>query len=56
MPAMTSSNDGPLLTGPVRAYKDHKAKFIVVETTKDNAAGSGLQFSRSICSASGKPA
>jgi hypothetical protein len=40
---MTSSNDGPLLTGPVRAYKDHKVKCIVVETTKDNAAGYGLQ-------------
>jgi hypothetical protein len=40
---MTSSNDGPLLTGPVRAYKDHKAKCIVVETTKENPAGYGLQ-------------
>jgi hypothetical protein len=39
---MTSSNDGPLLTGPVRAYKDHKAKCIVVESTKDNPAGYGL--------------
>ena len=42
MPAMTSSNDGPLLTGPVRAYKDHKARQIVIETTKDNPAGYGL--------------
>jgi hypothetical protein len=42
IPAMTSSNDGPLLTGPVRAYKDHKEKCIVVETTKDNPAGYGL--------------
>jgi len=41
--AMTSSNDGPLLTGPVRAYKDHKAGAIIIETTKDNAAGFGLQ-------------
>jgi hypothetical protein len=40
---MTSSNDGPLLAGPVRAYKDHKAELIVIETTKDNAAGYGLQ-------------
>jgi hypothetical protein len=40
---MTSSNDGPLLTGPVRAYKDHKEKCIVIETTKDNPAGYGLQ-------------
>ena len=40
---MTSSNDGPLLAGPVRAYKDHKAGLIVIETTKDNAAGYGLQ-------------
>jgi hypothetical protein len=40
---MTSSNDGPLLTGPVRAYKDHKAQSIIIETTKDNAAGYGLQ-------------
>ena len=39
---MTSSNDGPLLTGPVRAYKDHKEKCIVIETTKDNPAGYGL--------------
>ena len=39
---MTSSNDGPLLTGPVRAYKDHKARQIVIETTKDNPAGYGL--------------
>jgi hypothetical protein len=28
----SSSNDGPLLTGPVRAYKDHKARQIVIET------------------------
>jgi hypothetical protein len=41
--AMTSWNDGPLLTGPVRAYKDNKAHCIVIETTKDNAAGCGLQ-------------
>ena len=40
---MTSLNDGPLLAGPVRAYKDHKAGSIIIETTKDNAAGSGLQ-------------
>jgi len=39
---MTSSNDGPLLTGPVRAYKDHKAEQIIIETTKDNPAGYGL--------------
>jgi hypothetical protein len=39
---MTSSNDGPRLTGPVRAYKDHKARQIVIETTKDNPAGYGL--------------
>ena len=39
---MTSSNDGPLLTGPVRAYKDHKAAQIIIETTKDNPAGYGL--------------
>jgi hypothetical protein len=39
---MTSSNDGPLLTGPVRAYQDHKARQIVIETTKDNPAGYGL--------------
>ena len=41
---MTSSNDGPLLAGPVRAYKDHKAEVIVVETTKEHAAGYGLQI------------
>lgn len=39
---MTSSND-PLLIGPVRAYKDHKAHCIVIETTKDNPAGYGVQ-------------
>jgi hypothetical protein len=39
---MTSSNDGPLLTGPVRAYKDHKERCIVIETAKDNPAGYGL--------------
>jgi hypothetical protein len=39
---MTSSNE-PLLAGPVRAYKDHKEKCIVIETTKENPAGYGLR-------------
>jgi hypothetical protein len=41
--AMTSSNDGTLLAGPVKAYRDHKAHCIVIETTKENPAGYGLQ-------------
>jgi hypothetical protein len=43
---MTSWSDGPLLDGPVRAYRDHKAKQIVIETTKDNPAGAGLEICR----------
>jgi hypothetical protein len=39
---MVTANDGPLLAGPVRWYKDHKEQCIFVETTKDNAAGYGL--------------
>jgi hypothetical protein len=31
-----------LLSGPVRAYEDHKAECIVIETTKENLAGAGL--------------
>jgi hypothetical protein len=34
-------NDGPLLTGAVRAYPDHKADWIVIETAKDNPHGYG---------------
>ena len=34
-------NDGPLLIGPVRAYPDHKADWIVIETAKDNPHGYG---------------
>jgi hypothetical protein len=40
---MVGANDGPLLKGPVRWYKDHKAELIVIETTKDNPAGYGLR-------------
>src|SRR5690242_7357011 len=36
----------PLLTGPVRAYKDNAAGQIVIETTKFNAAGSDLEVCR----------
>ena len=43
---MTSSNDGRLLTGGVRAYKDDKAKQIIVETTKFNPPGAGLEICR----------
>ncbi|HEY1265546.1 MAG TPA: hypothetical protein VGF06_18600 [Terriglobales bacterium] len=43
---MTSWADGPLLAGPVRAYRDHPAKKIVIETTKDNPAGAGLEICR----------
>ena len=39
---MTTANDGLLLTGPVRWYKNHTTKRIVIETTKDNPAGYGL--------------
>jgi hypothetical protein len=40
--ALTSSmSDGPLLIGPVRAYPDHKADWIVIETAKDNPHGFG---------------
>jgi hypothetical protein len=41
---MTSWNNrlpAPLLSGPVRAYEDHKADWIVIETTKDNPRGAG---------------
>src|SRR4051794_16017674 len=44
--AMMSWNNGPRLTGAVRDYKDHKAKCIVIETTKDNPAGAGLEVCR----------
>jgi hypothetical protein len=48
--ARTSSKKGkpqpPLLTGPVRAYKDNAAGQIVVETTKFNLAGSDLEVCR----------
>jgi len=45
--APTSWNDPePLLSGPVRAYKDNEAAQIVVETTKFNRAGSGLEVCR----------
>ena len=43
---MTSWAKGPLLAGPVRAYRDHKAKQIVIETTKENRAGAGLEICR----------
>ena len=45
---MTSWNERPepLLSGPVRAYTDNAAKQIVVETTKFNPAGSGLEVCR----------
>lgn len=36
----------PLLTGPVRAYKDNAAGQIVIETTKYNVAGSDLEVCR----------
>jgi hypothetical protein len=36
----------PLLTGSVRAYKDNVAGQIVIETTKFNHAGSGLEICR----------
>ena len=43
--APTSWNeDGPLLAGPVRAYKDNVAGQIVIETTKFHPAGSGLKI------------
>ncbi len=44
--AMTSWTEGPLLAGPVKAYRDHKAKQIVIETTKENRAGAGLEICR----------
>jgi hypothetical protein len=44
--APTSWNDGPLLAGPVRAYKDNACEQIVIETTKFNPAGSGLEVCR----------
>jgi hypothetical protein len=43
---MTSWADGPLLAGPVKAYRDHKAKVIIIETTKENRAGAGLIICR----------
>ena len=44
--AMTSWAEGPLLAGLVRAYRDHTAKQIVIETTKENRAGAGLVICR----------
>jgi hypothetical protein len=45
---MTSWSDRsrPLLTGPVRAIRDWKAKDIRIETTKDHDAGEGLVVCR----------
>ena len=46
--ARTSWNEplDPLLTGHVRAYKDNAAGQIVIETTKFNHGGSGLEICR----------
>jgi len=44
--APTSWNDAPLLAGPVRAYKDNACEQIVIETTKFNPAGAGLEVCR----------
>lgn len=44
--ARTSSTNDPLLAGHVRVFKDNVAGQFVVETTKYNAAGSGLEVCR----------
>jgi hypothetical protein len=41
-----TNDDQPLLCGHVRAYKDNQAEQYVVETTKYNPAGSGLEVCR----------
>jgi len=43
---MTSWGEGPLLEGPVRAYRDYQAKRIIIETTKDNPAGADREVCR----------
>jgi hypothetical protein len=40
------NREGPLLAGPVRVYKDNEAEHFVIETTKFNPAGSGLEICR----------
>jgi hypothetical protein len=46
--ARTSWNEPPqpLLTGHARGYRDNVAQQIVIETTKYNPAGSGLEICR----------
>jgi hypothetical protein len=46
--ARTSWNEPaePLLTGHARGYRDNAAQQIVIETTKYNPAGSGLEICR----------
>ena len=42
----TSSTNEPLLAGHVRVWKDNVAEEYVIETTKFNRAGSGLEVGR----------
>jgi hypothetical protein len=44
--ARTSSQNEPLLAGHTRVWKDNVAEEFVIETTKFNHAGSGLEVCR----------
>ena len=44
--ARTFSTNDPLLAGHVRVFKDNVAEEYVIETTKYNPAGSGLEVCR----------
>jgi hypothetical protein len=48
MPMKSRIEDGCSLfqLGPVRLYRDRKAREIVIETTKDNAEGCGIEICR----------
>ena len=48
MPMKSRIEDGSSLfqLGPVRLYRDRKARQIVIETTKDNAEGYGIEICR----------
>src|SRR5271165_3292133 len=47
MPMKPRKDDSSLFQrGPVRLYRDRKAREIVIETTKDNAEGCGIEICR----------
>ncbi len=46
MKSRTEDNCSLFQRGPVRLYRDRKARQIVIETTKDNAEGCGIEICR----------